>query len=143
MNVEIKYLEDATRMERIEKGNWIDVYAYQDVFVPYMERKMVNLGFALNMPEGYEGHLVPRSSTHKTWGIIMTNSMGIIDDTYKGDNDIWHFPALSTLPEGSHIKKGDKIGQFRLIKIQEPITFIETPHFGNADRGGFGSTGKR
>ena len=76
MKIRIKYLEGAKRMEKIVKGNWIDVYAYEDVFVPVNERKMINLGFALELPNGYEGHLAPRSSTFKTWGIIQTNSVG-------------------------------------------------------------------
>ena len=76
MKIRINYLEDAKRMEKIAKGNWIDVYAYEDVFVPVNERKMINLGFALELPNGYEGHLAPRSSTFKTWGIIQTNSVG-------------------------------------------------------------------
>ena len=76
MKIKIKYLEDAKRMEKIVKGNWIDVYAYEDVFVPVNERKMINLGFALELPNGYEGHLAPRSSTFKTWGVIQTNSVG-------------------------------------------------------------------
>ena len=76
MKIRIKYLEDAKRMEKIAKGNWIDVYAYEVVFVPVNERKMINLGFALELPNGYEGHLAPWSSTFKTWGIIQTNSVG-------------------------------------------------------------------
>ena len=93
MKLRDKYLDGAKKMEKITKGTWIDVYAYEDVFVPVGQRKMINLGFALELPQGWEGHLAPRSSTFKTWGIIQTNSVGVVDDTYIGDNDIWHMPV--------------------------------------------------
>ena len=93
MKLRVKYLDGAKKMEKITKGNWIDVYAYEDTFVPIGQRKMINLGFALELPQGWEGHLAPRSSTFKTWGIIQTNSVGVVDDTYIGDNDIWHMPV--------------------------------------------------
>ena len=93
MKLRVKYLENAKRMEKISKGNWIDCYAYEDVFIPQGERAMINLGFALELPKGWEGHLAPRSSTFKTWGIIQTNHVGVVDDTFIGDNDIWHMPV--------------------------------------------------
>lgn len=144
MKIKIKYLQDATRMNKITKGNWIDVYAYQDTFVPEGERAMINLGFALELPKGWEGHLAPRSSTFKTWGVIQTNSVGVVDDTYIGDNDIWHMPVycLQAKDEnGTWIKKGDKIGQFRIMEVMPEIEFEEVESFGNQDRGGFGTTG--
>lgn len=144
MKLRVKYLEGATRMNKITKGNWIDVYAYQDTFVPESERAMINLGFALELPKGWEGHLAPRSSTFKTWGVIQTNSVGVVDDTYIGDNDIWHMPVycLQAKDEnGTWIKKGDKIGQFRIMEVMPEIEFEEVESFGNQDRGGFGTTG--
>lgn len=144
MKIKIKYLQDATRMNKITKGNWIDVYAYQDTFVPEGERAMINLGFALELPKGWEGHLAPRSSTFKTWGIIQTNSVGVVDDTYIGDNDIWHMPVycLQAKDEnGTWIRKGDKIGQFRIMEVMPEIEFEEVEFFNNIDRGGFGTTG--
>lgn len=146
MKLRVKYLQDATRMNKITKGNWIDVYAYQDIFVPEGGRAMINLGFALELPKGWEGHLAPRSSTFKTWGIIQTNSVGVVDDTYIGDNDIWHMPVycLQAKDEnGTWIRKGDKIGQFRIMEVMPEIEFEEVESFGNADRNGFGSTGSR
>lgn len=146
MKLRVKYLQDATKMNKITKGNWIDVYAYQDTFVPEGERAMINLGFALELPKGWEGHLAPRSSTFKTWGVIQTNSVGVVDDTYIGDNDIWHMPVycLQAKDEnGTWIKKGDKIGQFRIMEVMPEIEFEEVESFGNADRNGFGSTGSR
>ena len=154
MKIRVKYLDGAKRMQKIVKGNWIDVYAYEDKFVPEGERAMINLGFALELPKGWEGHLAPRSSTFKTWGIIQTNSVGVVDDTYIGDSDIWHMPVYclqgkdevavgNTFQRGTLIKAGDKIAQFRLMEVMPEIEFEEVESFGNADRGGFGSTGSK
>lgn len=112
MKIRVRYLDGAKRMEKTTKGNWIDVYAYEDKFVPEGERAMINLGFALELPEGYEGHLAPRSSTFKTWGVIQTNSVGVVDDTYIGDNDIWHMPVYSL--RGDYIKNNET-GEIELV----------------------------
>ncbi|MDT8719275.1 deoxyuridine 5'-triphosphate nucleotidohydrolase [Clostridium sp. 19966] len=153
MKIRIKYFEGATKLKKIEKGNWIDVYSNKDVFVKLGERAMIPLGFALELPQGWEAHLAPRSSTFKTWGIIQTNSVGVVDDTYIGDNDQWHMPAFCLQGKhveknsegieeaGTWIRKGDKIGQFRIMEVMPAIEFEEVDSFGNADRGGFGSTG--
>lgn len=146
MKMKIKYFEGATKLKKISKGNWIDVYASKDVFVTLNERAMIPLGFALELPKGWEGHLAPRSSTFKTWGIIQTNSVGVVDDTYIGDNDQWHMPVYcldSKNEGGTWIKKGDKIGQFRIMEVMPEIEFEEVEVFNNSDRGGFGSTGER
>ncbi|TPE21449.1 dUTP diphosphatase [Clostridium perfringens] len=154
MIIRIKYFDKATKLKKITKGNWIDVYANKDVFVKCGERAMVPLGFALELPEGWEGHLAPRSSTFKTWGIIQTNSVGVIDDTYIGDNDQWHMPVYCLQGKdiesengeevkGTWIRKGDKIGQFRIMEVMPEIEFEEVESFGNKDRGGFGTTGTK
>ena len=152
MIIRIKYFDKATKLKKITKGNWIDVYANKDVFVKCGERAMVPLGFALELPEGWEGHLAPRSSTFKTWGIIQTNSVGVVDDTYIGDNDQWHMPVYCLQGKdiesddngeeikGTWIRKGDKIGQFRIMEVMPEIEFEEVESFGNKDRGGFGTT---
>ena len=151
MIIRIKYFDKATKLKKITKGNWIDVYANKDVFVKCGERAMVPLGFALELPEGWEGHLAPRSSTFKTWGIIQTNSVGVVDDTYIGDNDQWHMPVYCLQGKdiesengeevkGTWIRKGDKIGQFRIMEVMPEIEFEEVESFGNKDRGGFGIT---
>lgn len=153
MIIRIKYFDKATKL-KITKGNWIDVYANKDVFVKCGERAMVPLGFALELPEGWEGHLAPRSSTFKTWGIIQTNSVGVVDDTYIGDNDQWHMPVYCLQGKdiesengeevkGTWIRKGDKIGQFRIMEVMPEIEFEEVESFGNKDRGGFGTTGTK
>lgn len=139
----IKYFNNAKQLEKIEKGNWIDIYANEDIHIDFLQLKLVKLGFALELPKGIEAHLAPRSSTFKTWGIIQANSVGVVDDTYIGDNDEWRFPAISLRQEGSDIKKGDKIGQFRVMKAQDVFEFEVVDEFGNADRSGFGSTGSK
>ena len=148
MKIRVKYFDGATKLQKIEKGNWIDVYANKDIFVEVNERAMVPLGFALELPKGWEGHLAPRSSTFKTWGIIQTNSVGVVDDTYIGDNDQWHMPVYCLQGKGEKdgikgtwIRKGDKIGQFRIMEVMPSIEFEEVESFGNKERGGFGSTG--
>ena len=94
----------------------------------------------MKLPDGYEAHLAPRSSTYKNFHIIQANSVGVVDNSYCGPNDWWFFPALA-LNEDVQIKKGDKICQFRIVKKQPEIEFIETNLVGE-DRGGFGSTGR-
>ena len=154
MKMKIKYFEGATKLQKISKGNWIDVYANKDMFVPLNERAMIPLGFALELPQGWEGHLAPRSSTFKTWGLIQTNSVGVVDDTYIGDNDQWHMPVFCLQGKGievfdgierkgTWVKKGDKVGQFRIMEVMPEIEFEEVESFGNEDRGGFGSTGTK
>ena len=150
MKIRIRYFDGATKLKKITKGNWIDVYSRKDIFIGQDERAMIPLGFALELPKGYEGHLAPRSSTFKTWGIIQTNSVGVVDDTYIGDNDEWHMPVYCLDPKdsfeykiGTWIHKGDKIGQFRIMEVMPEIEFEEVEFFNNTDRGGFGSTGSR
>ena len=150
MKIRIKYFEGATKLKKITKGNWIDVYARKDVFVPFGKRAMIPLGFALELPKGWEGHLAPRSSTFRTWGLIQTNSVGVVDDTYIGDNDEWNMPVYCLKGHdskdgvtGTLIKCGDKIGQFRIMEVMPELEFEEVESFGNMDRGGFGTTGAR
>jgi dUTP pyrophosphatase len=150
LKMRVKYFEGATKLQKITKGNWIDVFANKDIFVPVGERAMIPLGFALELPQGWEGHLAPRSSTFKTWGIIQTNHVGVVDDTYIGDNDQWHMPVYclqgkgyQDCVEGTMILKGDKIGQFRIMEVMPEIEFDEVESFGNTDRGGFGTTSSR
>ena len=147
--IKIKYFEGANKLKSIEKGDWIDLYANKEIFIPKGQRAMIPLGIAMELPKGYEAHIVPRSSTFKTWGIILVNSIGIIDNSYNGDNDQWHFPAYCLESrtivdgrEGTLIQKGDRICQFRIVENQPSIEFIEVESLGNEDRGGFGSTGR-
>ena len=153
--IRIKYFEGAKKLEKISKGDWIDLYANKDMFIPEGTRAMIPLGVAMELPEGYEAHLAPRSSTFKTWGIIQTNSVGVVDHSFMGDNDQWHMPVYCLMSKsgmrdsdgrivrGTWIHKGDKIAQFRIMEIQPEISFEEVEHLDNADRNGFGSTGTR
>ena len=150
MKLRVKYFNNATKLQKITKGNWIDVYANKDIFVEHNSMTMVPLGFALELPKGWEGHLAPRSSTFKSWGVIQTNSVGVVDDTYIGDDDQWRMPVYCLNPKdvsgngtkGTWIRKGDKIGQFRIMEVMPEIEFEEVEEFGNQSRGGFGTTGK-
>ena len=166
--IRIKYFDDAKKLEKISKGDWIDLYANKDMFIPEGTRAMIPLGVAMELPEGYEAHLAPRSSTFKTWGIIQTNHVGVIDHSFCGDNDQWHMPVYCLMGKdvkeeievitreidtevfyeqhkvkvnGTWVHKGDKIAQFRIMEVQPRIEFEEVDHLGNEDRGGFGSTG--
>ena len=150
MKIKIKYFDNAKELNMIEKGNWCDLYANKDMFIPEGEKMMIPLGVAMQLPEGYEAHVVPRSSTFKTWGIIQTNHVGIIDNSYCGDNDQWFYPAYCLEPKnfidnqyGTLIRKGDKIAQFRIIEVQPKLEFEKVESLGNKDRGGFGSTGSK
>ena len=140
--IKIKYFSDEIeRLDYIDgKSDWIDMRASEEVTLKAGEFKLIPLGVAMQLPKGYEAHLVPRSSTFKTWGIIQTNSMGVVDCSYCGDNDMWRMPVYATRDTQIHIN--DRIAQFRIVKNQPQIDFVEVESLGNDDRGGFRSTGK-
>ena len=121
------------------KSDWIDLHAAEDVDMKAGEFRLIPLGVAIELPEGYEAHVVPRSSTFKTWGLLQTNSMGVIDESYCGDNDEWKLPVYAT--RDTVVEFGDRVCQFRIMAHQPAIRFEERPHLEGADRGGFGSTG--
>lgn len=139
--IQIKYFTDAIdRLEYIDgKSDWIDLRAAQDVTLAAGEFKLIPLGVAMKLPEGYEAHVVPRSSTFKNFGIIQTNHCGIIDETYCGDGDQWFFPAYALRDTQIHVN--DRICQFRIMEHQPRVAFEEVKALSGADRGGFGSTG--
>ena len=139
--IKIKYCTDElTKIEKLAQGDWIDLRSAENVVLKAGEFKLISLGVAMQLPEGYEAHIVPRSSTFKTWGIIQTNSMGVIDESYCGDNDIWKMPVYAT--RDTIIHKNDRICQFRIMEHQPTIEFEEVEHLEGSDRGGFGITGK-
>lgn len=142
-NIKIKYLDDTIpKLDYIDgKSDWIDLRAAEDVELKQGEFKLINLGVAMELPDGYEAWIVPRSSTFKNYGIIQTNSKGIIDTSFNGNEDYWKFPALAT--RDTKISKGDRICQFRIHENQPKITFDEVKSLNNKSRGGFGSTGVR
>lgn len=137
--IRIKYHGDTPPIERIAVGDWIDLRAAETVTLKAGEWRPISLGISMQLPEGYEAHILPRSSTFKRWGILLPNAMGIIDESYCGDNDIWHFGALAM--RDTVIEKGDRIYQFRIMEKMPPVRFEEVTVLGNRDRGGFGSTG--
>ena len=140
--IRIRYhVEGLPPVAPIAEGHWIDLRAAEDVSLRAGEFRIVSLGISMQLPEGYEAHIVPRSSTFKTWGVIQANSMGVIDNSYCGDNDVWGFPALAM--RDTVIHKGDRICQFRLVKVMEPVEFQIVERLEGPDRGGFGSTGTR
>jgi dUTP pyrophosphatase len=138
--IKIKYLKDIQKIERFNVGDWIDLRAAEDVTMKAGEYRMIPLGVAMELPKGYEALVAPRSSTFRKYGVILTNSVGIIDEAYKGDNDEWNFLAYAV--RNTFIKKNERICQFRIIKHQPLIHLQEVDTLGNADRGGIGSTGR-
>lgn len=140
MKIKVKYFDpDLVKLEKTEKGDWIDLRAAETVEMKKGEFRLIPLGVAMHLPLGYEAHVVPRSSTFKNFKILQTNSFGVIDESYCGDNDQWFFPALAV--EDTVIHKNDRICQFRITDHQPVIDFEEVETLGMPDRGGHGSTG--
>lgn len=139
--IRIRYHSEAIkRLEYIDgKSDWIDLRVAEELSIKKGEFRLVSMGVSMQIPEGYEMLLVPRSSTFKNFGLIQTNSMGVIDESYNGDNDIIRMPVYATRDTELHVN--DRIAQFRIIEHQPSISFMEVESLGNADRGGFGSTG--
>ena len=138
-NIKVKMLAEIEPPAAIEQGDWIDLRAAETILIVKGEFKYIPLGVAMQLPEGYEAIVTPRSSLFKRRGIIMTNSIGIMDEFYCGDNDEWKFPAYAT--RETIIPKGERICQFRIVKHQPEIEFEIVDTLGNPDRGGYGSTG--
>lgn len=140
--INIKHLTDSIdKLTYIDgKSDWIDLRAAETVDMEPMEFKLIPLGIAMQLPAGYEAHVIPRSSTFKNFGIIQANSMGLIDESYCGDNDQWYFPAIAL--RKTTILANDRICQFRIMKHQPQIEFREVDNLNNESRGGIGSTGK-
>lgn len=132
-------------MERLSyvdgKSDWIDLRCAEDMVMKAGEFRLIPLGVAMELPAGYEAHVVPRSSTYKNFGIIQTNHMGVIDESYCGDHDQWFFPAYAL--RDTQIQRGDRICQFRIMEHQPAIEFEEVDSLGHEDRGGLGSTGRK
>ena len=140
--IKIKYFTD--KIEKLAyiggKSDWVDLRSAEDVTLKKGEFKLIPLGIAMELPKGYEAHVVPRSSTYKNFGVIQTNHMGVIDETYCGDNDQWFMPVLAMRDTRIHVN--DRICQFRIMEHQPELVFEETEILGHSDRGGHGSTGK-
>ena len=139
LKVKIKYHTDIQPLEKYDKGDWIDLRAAEDVWMKAGEYRLISLGVSMKLPEGYEAHVVPRSSTFRHWGIIQANHKGVIDNSYCGDNDVWMFPALAI--RDTVIYKNERICQFRIDKKQPDFDLVTVDHMEDDDRGGFGSSG--
>lgn len=137
----IKYFDkDMEKLELIDgKSDWIDLRASEEVKFKSGDFKLVPLGIAMKLPDGYEAHIAPRSSTFKNFGVLQTNSVGVVDNSYSGDEDMWKMPCLAM--RDTMIHKGDRICQFRIMQKQPVINFVEVKHLDATNRGGFGSTG--
>ncbi|MBO5160417.1 MAG: dUTP diphosphatase [Lachnospiraceae bacterium] len=142
-NIQIKYFTDEIeKLTYIDgKSDWIDLRAAREMELKAGQYAMIPLGVAMKLPEGYEAHIVPRSSTYKNYGLIQTNHMGVVDESYCGDNDQWHMPVYALRDTVIHVN--DRICQFRIMEHQPRIVFEEVENLNAPDRGGFGSTGKQ
>jgi dUTP pyrophosphatase len=141
MKIKIKYFSDIEQIHKITVGDWIDLRAAETTVLKSGEYALIPLGVGMVLPDGYEAHVLPRSSTPSKFGIMCANSMGIIDNSYSGDADEWKFPAVAI--RDTVIEKGDRIAQFRIVKNQPSIEFEVVGHLNEVSRGGIGSTGKR
>ena len=141
--LKIRYLSD--KIEKLRfidgKSDWIDLRSAEEVEMKAGEARLISLGIAVQLPKGYEAHVVPRSSTFKNFGLIQTNHMGVIDESYCGDNDEWRLPVMAVRDTCIHVN--DRICQFRIMKHQPELKFEEVDHLDGCDRGGFGTTGKQ
>ena len=139
--IKIKYHSDAIdKLTYIDgKSDWIDLRAAEEVEFKAGDFKLINLGVSMKLPEGYEAHIAPRSSTFKNYGLLQVNSVGVVYNSYSSDEDIWRMPVWATRDTVVHVN--DRICQFRIVKNQPKIEFLEVEYLGGPARGGFGSTG--
>lgn len=144
MNKTIRIKYHSNEIEKLTyidgKSDWIDLRVAENVSLKKGEFRLISMGVSMQIPDGYEMLLAPRSSTFKNFGLIQANSLGVIDESYCGDNDIIRMPVYAT--RDTELKVNDRIAQFRIIEHQPTISFEEVESLGNQDRGGFGSTGK-
>ena len=137
--IDVKYFRDIEPIQKFENGDWVDLRAGEDVELKKGDEALIPLGVGMILPNGYEAHIVPRSSTLKKFGIIQGNHMGIIDNSYSGDNDEWMMSVIAV--RDTVIHKNDRICQFRIMKKQPKLVFQTVRHLDEVSRGGFGSTG--
>ena len=141
MQIQIRYFTD--EIEPLcyvdGKSDWIDLRAAETVALKAGEFRLIPLGVGMKLPTGYEALVAPRSSTFKNFGVLQANSLGIVDESYCGDNDQWRWPAYAVRDTVIHVN--DRICQFRIIEHQPKLEFCPVEHLDGPDRGGFGSTG--
>jgi dUTP pyrophosphatase len=142
MDIKIKYFtEEIDKISEFENGDWIDLRSAETIELKAGEFKLISLGIAMELPKGYEAHVVPRSSAFKNYGIIQTNHQAVIDNSYCGDNDIWKYPVYAM--RDTIINLNERICQFRIVEKQPKLEFVTVKTLSNKDRGGFGSSGKK
>jgi dUTP pyrophosphatase len=141
MRIEILYHSDIERIIPQDNGDWLDLRAARRVEFQAGEHKLISLGVSMRLPAGYEAQVAPRSSTFKHWGLLQTNSPGIIDESYAGREDIWFFSAYAT--RDTVVEKNDRVCQFRLVKKMPKPKLCEVEHLPGKSRGGYGSSGVR
>lgn len=139
-NIKIKYLREIDEIAAAKGGDWVDLRAGETVELKAGEYAMIPLGIAMELPKGYEAIVAPRSSTFRKYGVILVNSIGVIDESYCGDGDEWNFLAYAV--RDTVIPKNERICQFRIIEHQPAVSFEVVETLGNPDRGGIGSTGR-
>ena len=141
MEIKVKYFTDGIEeLACVPGSDWVDLRCAEETVLKAGEYRLIPLGISLALPEGYEAHVVPRSSTFRNYGILQTNSMGVVDGSYCGDGDQWRWPVYAT--RDTVIPKNTRICQFRVVENQPPLTFLRVERLENPDRGGFGSTGR-
>ena len=137
--IKIKYHADITHIEQVEGSDWIDLRSAEDVTMVKGDYRKISLGVSMKLPAGYEAHIAPRSSSYERYGIKMVGS-GVIDESYCGDGDIWHFAVVAD--RNTIIPKNERICQFRIVEKQPKVRFSVVDNLGYRNRGGFGSTGR-
>lgn len=142
MELIVKYVGDAygdTGIMQNEGSDWIDLRANQDYHYAKGEEFLLDLGVCIKVPDGYEAHLAPRSSSFRKYHLIQTNGVGVVDGAYSGDEDVWKMPVYAM--NNGRVFKGDRICQFRIIEKQPTLDIVTTDVMPTPSRGGFGSTG--
>lgn len=137
--IRIKYHADIDHIRQTDGSDWIDLRSADDVLLQAGQYRRISLGISVQLPAGYEAHILPRSSTFEKYGVLLVNGMGIIDNSYCGDSDIWQFPVYAT--RDVFIPKNARICQFRIVHNQPNLAILTVEEMENADRNGFGSTG--
>ena len=142
LEIKVKYFTDIEPLKFIEnKSDWYDLRSAEDIEMKAGDFKLIKLGIGIKLPAGYEAIIAPRSSTFKNYGIIQANSIGVVDESYSGDNDQWMMPAIAL--RDTVIHKNDRICQFRILQHQPAHNITKVEHLDETDRGGIGSTGKQ
>jgi dUTP pyrophosphatase len=141
MEILVKYhVPELIKLDKLSIGDWIDLRAAEDVKLRRGDYRLISLGISVKLPEGYEAHIAPRSSSFQRWGFLQTNGVGVVDNSYSGTNDLWKLPVYATRDTEIHLN--DRICQFRIMQQMPPVTFREVMTLDEEDRGGFGVTGE-